>query len=352
MNTIDLLLKSAVEKNASDLHIIQGYYPSLRINSRLLYLRDHGVVSEEDGRSLPKVLLNKAQQQLFEENKEIDFSYKAADVRFRVNMYQAQGGNAASFRMIPTTIRTVQELKLPEIFSTLTARKQGLILFTGPTGEGKSTSLAAIVNELNLRESQHIITVEDPIEFIYPVARSIISQREVGQDTLSWNKALVSVLREDPDIVLVGEMRDYETIQSVLTIAETGHLVFSTLHTGSTTEAINRIIDVFPSHQQNQIRNSLANSLLAVVAQRLLPNIAGDARIPAVEILLNQSAVSALIRDGKVHQLDNVIETSEQKGMILFEKYLVKLYSAGLITKQTAHDFAIRKDVITHLLPL
>lgn len=351
MISIPVLLKKVVEKNASDLHIVQDYFPTLRINSKLLYLREFGIASSDDCNALPKLLLNRVQQQFFEENKELDFGYTDSGIRYRVNMYQTRGTVAASFRMIPASIKTVKELNLPEVFSTFSTNKQGLILFTGPTGEGKSTSLAAIINELNLREAQHIVTVEDPIEFLYPQARSIISQREVGQDTLSWNKALKSVLREDPDIVLVGEMRDYETIQSVLTIAETGHLVFSTLHTGSTTEAINRIIDVFPSHQQNQIRNSLANSLVAVIAQRLLPTISGESRIPAVEILLNESAVAPLIRDGKVHQLDNVIETSEQKGMILFEKYLLHLYNNGQITRQTAHNFAIRKEIISHLLP-
>lgn len=351
MISIPALLKKVVEKNASDLHIVQDYFPTLRINSKLLYLREFGIASPDDCNTLPKLLLNRVQQQFFEENKELDFGYTDSGIRYRVNMYQTRGTVAASFRMIPASIKTVKELNLPEVFSTFSTNKQGLILFTGPTGEGKSTSLAAIINELNLREAQHIVTVEDPIEFLYPQARSIISQREVGQDTLSWDKALKSVLREDPNIVLVGEMRDYETIQSVLTIAETGHLVFSTLHTGSTTEAINRIIDVFPSHQQNQIRNSLANSLVAVIAQRLLPTVSGESRIPAVEILLNESAVAPLIRDGKVHQLDNVIETSEQKGMILFEKYLLHLYNNGQITRQTAHNYAIRKEIISHLLP-
>jgi len=351
MFNIQLVLKETHLKNASDLHIMEGYYPAVRINNKLLYLREFGIVLKEDVESLPRTLLSTAQQQLFAENKEIDLSYPFEDIRFRVNLYQTKGSTAASFRLIPAIIKTVQELQLPEIFSTFTKYKQGLILITGPTGEGKSTSLAAIINDFNLKESEHIITIEDPIEFIYPKARSIVSQREVGHDTLSWTGALKSALREDPDIVLVGEMRDYETIQSVLTIAETGHLVFSTLHTGSTSEAITRIIDVFPSHQQNQVRNSLSNSLIAVIAQRLIPSSDGNSRIPAIEILLNGSSVAPLIRDGKIFQLDNVIETSEQTGMILFEKYLEKLYSAGRITRQTAHAYAVRKSIITHLIP-
>lgn len=351
MFNIQLLLKETCLRNASDLHIVEGYYPIIRINSKLLYLRDFGIVLKEDTDTLPRVLLTKTQQQIFSENKELDFSYPFEDMRFRVNLYQTKGAFAASFRFIPSTIKTVSELGLPDIFNTFTAYKQGLILFTGPTGEGKSTSLAAIINDFNTKESEHIITIEDPIEFVYPKARSVVSQREIGQDTLSWTGALKSVLREDPDLVLVGEMRDYETIQSVLTVAETGHLVFSTLHTGSTTEAINRIIDVFPAHQQNQIKSSLANSLIAVVAQRLLPSSDGNSLVPAIEILLNGSSVAPLIREGKVFQLDNVIETSEQGGMILFEKYLEKLYTAGRITKQTAYSYAIRKNIITHLIP-
>lgn len=351
MFNIQLLLKEATNKNASDLHVIAGYYPSIRINNKLLYLREFGITTDQETSELPKLLLNESQNQLFTENKEMDFSYPFEQVRFRVNLYNSNGACAGSFRLIPSLIRTIQELKLPDIFNTFTTYKQGLILFTGPTGEGKSTSLAAIINELNMRDAQHIVTIEDPIEFVYPKSRSIISQREIGRDSLSWAKALKSSLREDPDIVLVGEMRDYETIQSVLTVAETGHLVFSTLHTGSTTEALNRIIDVFPAHQQNQIKSSLANSLVAVVAQRLLPTTDGNSRIPAIEILLNHSSVSPLIREGKIFQLDNVIETSEQDGMILFEKYLGKLYDAGQITKQTAHSYAIRKSIITHLIP-
>jgi twitching motility protein PilT len=351
MFSVQLLLKETFLRNASDLHIIEGYYPTIRINNKLLYLREFGIVTKEDTELLPRSLLSQNQQQLFMENKEIDFSYPFEEIRFRVNLYQTKGSTAASFRLIPATIKTITELSLPDIFNTFTSYKQGLILFTGPTGEGKSTSLAAIINDFNTRESEHIITIEDPIEFIYPKARSVVSQREVGQDTHSWTGALKSVLREDPDIVLVGEMRDYETIQSVLTVAETGHLVFSTLHTGSATEAINRIIDVFPAHQQNQVKTSLANSLIAVIAQRLLPSSDGTTRVPAIEILLNGSSVAPLIREGKVFQLDNVIETSEQSGMILFEKYLAKLYSAGRITRQTAYSYAIRKNIITHLIP-
>ena len=348
---LESLLAETLAKHASDLHIIVGFYPTIRQNNILLGLREHDtIVTPEEANKLPSLLLNPAQKMIFEENKEIDFGYVLNSNRFRVNLYMTRGNCAASFRVIPTTIKTIGELNLPDVFNTFTDYRQGLILFTGPTGEGKSTSLAAIINELNIRHSRHVVTIEDPIEFMYPAGRSIISQRELSQDTLSWNKALRSALREDPDIVLIGEMRDYDTVQSALTIAETGHLVFSTLHTGSTVEAIARIIDVFPSHQQNQIRNSLSNSLVAVVAQRLIPTSDGLGRIPAVEILMNDPAVASLIREGKNHQLDNVIETSENTGMILFEKYLAKLYTLGHITKETALTYAIRRNIISRLI--
>jgi len=341
----------AVEKNASDIHLVVGYNPAIRVNGKLFYIREMSILTAMDTATLPKILLNAAQQRVFDENKEIDFGYSYGDTRFRVNMYVVRGTCAASFRIIPSVIRTISELGLPDIFESFTTYKQGLILFTGPTGEGKSTSLAAIINELNFREAHHIVTIEDPIEFIYPPARSIMSQRELLQDTLSWSTALKSVLREDPDVLLVGEMRDYDTIQSVLTIAETGHLVFSTLHTGSATESVNRIIDVFPAHQQNQVRSSLADSLIAVVAQRLLPTADGIGRVPAVEILFNKIAVSSLIREGKTFQLDNVIETSESEDMILFEKYLAKLYAQGKISRETAHAYALRKNLVQKLIP-
>jgi twitching motility protein PilT len=347
---ITSVFQKAVEKEASDIHLVPGYYPALRINNQILYLRDEGVILETDSALIPKTLLNENQKHIFFENKEIDFGYTYNNVRFRVNLYMTRGLCAGSFRIVPTIIRTIRELNLPDIFYDFTQYRQGLILFSGPTGEGKSTSLASIINELNVRDSHHIITIEDPIEFIYPAARSIVSQRELLQDTLAWSTSLKSVLREDPDVLLVGEMRDYETIQSVLTVAETGHLVFSTLHTGSAVEAINRIIDVFPAHQQNQIRSSLASSLIAVVSQRLLPTINGTGRIPAVEVLLNKPSVSSLIREGKSHQLDNVIETSESDGMILFEKYLLKLYTLGHISRETAHAYAIRKNIIQKLI--
>jgi len=225
-----------------------------------------------------------------------------------------------------------------------------LVLITGPTGEGKSTSLAAIINEINLNEGKHILTVEDPIEFVYPAAKSIISQRELHQDTHSWTASLKSAMREDPDVILIGEMRDYDTVQAAITLAETGHLVFSTLHTSSTPETIDRIIDIFPAHQQNQIKGQLASALKAVVAQRLLPTIDNNSRVAALEVLISNTAVSAIIREGKSYLLDNVLTTSEAEGMISFEKHLLQLLAKGAISKETAIQYAIRPRQLQKML--
>lgn len=348
---INQFLKNAIENQASDLHIIPDYQPIIRINNDLFPLRNYGVITKEEAQKLIFSFLTEENKGNLLANKEIDLGYEISGARFRINIYNVKGRFAASFRVIPTKIKTIEQLKLPEIFHQFTKYQQGLVLLTGPTGEGKSSTLAAMINEINLNEAKHIITIEDPIEFVYPIAKSIISQRELHQDTHSWNIALKSVLREDPDVVLVGEMRDYDTIQSVITVAETGHLVFSTVHTNSAPETINRIVDVFPSHQQNQIRNQLSTVLRAVVAQRLLPDIEGKGRVPAVEILINNPAISSIIREGKIFMLDNVLETNEEQGMILLEKYLIKMFRSGIISKETALNYAIRPHEIKKFLP-
>ncbi|PIY68601.1 type IV pili twitching motility protein PilT [Candidatus Roizmanbacteria bacterium CG_4_10_14_0_8_um_filter_39_9] len=348
--TINELLQTTIDKNASDLHIVPEHFSSVRINNELLLLRAAGRLTGKETQELLIPILSESQKVFFNENKELDFGYDFGEHRFRVNIYTNKKNIAAAFRLIPTKIKSIDELGLPSIFHTFTTMRQGLVLFTGPAGEGKSTSMAAIINEINDKYSKHIITIEDPIEFTYPQSKSIISQRELHQDTLSWSVALKSALREDPDIVLVGEIRDHETIQLVLTLAETGHLVFSTLHTGSAREAIDRIVDVFPSNQQNQVRNSLSGTLVSVIAQRLIPDSSGLSRIPAFEILTNNASVSSIIRDGKNFMLDNVLETNEDAGMILFEKYLAKLYRSGQITKEEAVDHAIRKNLISKFI--
>ncbi|MBI4008961.1 PilT/PilU family type 4a pilus ATPase, partial [Candidatus Roizmanbacteria bacterium] len=327
-----------------------GYYPAIRINNDLFYVRSMNVLTQEAVEKLVFSILSEEQKENLLANKEVDLGYEYKSNRFRTNIYYSKNKLAAAFRLIGSKIRTVEELNLPQQFHHFTNTNQGLVLITGPTGEGKSTTLAAIIDEINQKYAKHIITIEDPIEYVYPSAKSIVSQRELHQDTHSWNIALRSVLREDPDVVLIGEMRDYETIQSALTIAETGHLVFSTLHTGSTPETINRIIDVFPANQQNQIRSQLSSVLKAVIAQRLIPSLDKTRRLPAVEVLQNISSVAAVIREGRTHLLDNILETEEEQGLFLFEKYLLQMYEKSQISKETALTYAIRVNEMKKFL--
>jgi len=344
--TIEELFKYTVEKGASDLHITPGYKPTIRLYDVLMPIPSEPVLQNEDTKLLLGALLNGAQKEEFETNKEIDFGYDWKDMRFRVNYYVMRGGHAAAFRAVPRKIRTIEELGLPNTMHKFATMKEGLVLLTGPTGEGKSTTIAAIIDEINHNSPRHIITIEDPIEFVYTPNQSIISQRELHSDTHSWSKALRSVLREDPDVVLIGEMRDHDTIQAALTIAETGHLVFSTLHTSSTPEAINRIVDVFPGSQQNQIRSQLASVLRSVIYQRLIPNIQKTGRVPALEILFNSSAVKSLIREAKAFMIDSVLETGEEQEMMLFEKYLSRLYKQNMISRESAFGYATRNKEI------
>lgn len=336
------LLQLTVDKGASDLHIVSGYYPTIRIKGILHELTTFPLFTDTLTQSLIFSFLTADQRENFLNNREIDTGYKFKDSRFRINVYYAKAAVSASFRYVPSAIKTIEELHLPKSLHQCVDYKQGLVLLTGPTGEGKSTTLAAIVNEINTRYAKHIITIEDPIEFVYPKKKSIISQRQLQDDTLSWNISLKSALREDPDVILVGEMRDYDTISLVLTAAETGHLVFSTLHTNSTPESIDRMIDVFPSQQQNQVRNQISSVLKMIVSQRLIPRIGSEDLIPAVEILLNNLPVSANIRECKTYLISNVLETSEAEGFVLFEKYLLSLYRNGQISKEVALSYAIR----------
>ena len=340
------LFQLAIERKASDIHMIPGYYPAFRIDGVLYQMSSLPILTPEVTAQLINSILNNEQKENLAVNKEIDLGYEKDTHRFRINVYHSRNTIGASMRLIPASIQTIEQLLLPPSFNTLSEFNSGLVLVTGPTGEGKSTTIASILNRVNLNRQAHIITVEDPIEYVYPKGRAVVSQRELHQDTHSWNVALRSVLREDPDVVLVGEMRDYESTQLVLTIAETGHLVFSTLHTSSAPETINRIIDMFPSHQQNQVRAQLAGALKAVVSQRLLPRSDVRGRIPAVELMYNSSAVSSIIRDGKPYLLDNVLQTSESEGFIFFERNLADLLKAGKISKETAKAFALRpKDL-------
>ncbi len=344
------LLQLVIDKKASDLHLVPSYFPTIRVNGELFQLTTLEVLSPENMEKILLPILNHEQREILLANREIDLAYKLNDSRFRVNLYYAQNFLCASFRYIQARISSLEELGLPALLHQCTDMRQGLVLLTGPTGEGKSTTLASLVNEINQKYAKHIITIEDPIEYVYPKYKSIISQRELHQDTHSWTVALKSALREDPDVVLVGEMRDFETISLALTAAETGHLVFSTLHTNSAPESIDRIIDTFPPHQQNQIKNQLAVVLKMVITQRLIPKQNSLDRIPAVEILLNNSAVSNSIREGKTFLIPNILETSEDEGSLLFEKNLLNLYRSGIITKETAFSYAIRPKEIERFI--
>jgi len=339
---IEQLLQLTIERKASDLHILAEQFPTLRIDGELYQLNTFPRLTNTVSHDMLMPLLSQEQNNDLMANKEIDFGYEYKGARFRVNIYHSRKTLAASFRLIPAAIKTIEQLGLPNSLAQLGNYNQGLVLVTGPTGEGKSTTLASIINNINNTKSKHILTIEDPIEFVYPTSRSVVSQRELHMDTHSWNIALRSALREDPDVVLVGEIRDYETAALVLTIAETGHLVFSTLHTNSTTETISRLVDMFPSHQQNQIRVQLAGTLKAVVAQRLLPRASDRGRVAAIELLYNLPSVAAIIREGKYYLIDNVLQTSQAQGLIYFERYLAQLYQNGHISKEVAAAYALR----------
>lgn len=349
MNIHDIL-QMLVDAQGSDVHVGVGSPVMLRINGQLTPVEGSPILESEHTEALIYPLLSQEQRDYVKVNKELDFGYQFKDAgRFRINVFHSMGSLSAALRLIPAKIRTIDELNLPSIFHTFAQYQQGLILMTGPTGEGKSTSLAALIDEINHNRSEHIVTVEDPIEFVYSPDKSIISQREINQDTHGWDIALKSVLREDPDVVLIGEMRDYETIASAITIAETGHLVFATLHTATAAQTIDRIIDVFPAAQQGQIRQQLANTIKVIASQRLLPKLGGG-RVAALEVLIANPAIRNLIREQKSHQIDNVMQTSADAGMMLMESHLLQLIQQGVISPETARTHAFRRDEMERLL--
>lgn len=345
---LNKLLDITAKRNASDLHLLVGYPPILRIDAILQPIPGEEVFTPENMEQVVYQFFTNEQKDLFLANKEIDFSYATSIARFRVNVYFEKNHVAAAIRYLPQRIRSVDELNLPKIYHQFVNLRQGFILVTGPTGHGKSTTIAAMLNEINLNRGIHLVTIEDPIEYVYPPGRSIISQREMHGDTHSWNVALRSVLREDPDVVLIGEMRDYETIAAALTIAETGHLVFATLHTNSAAQTIDRIVDVFPEKQQAQIRLQLASTLEGVLTQRLLPAIGGG-RVPAAEILIATPAVQTTIREGKTHLIDNIIQTSADMGMSLLEVSLASLVKSGRVSLDIAKEYSIRPEELIRL---
>lgn len=349
MNIFDLL-DQLIQLKGSDLHIVEGSAPYFRVDGELVPVENGPILTVDSTRTLIEPLLNEEQKEYVEVNKELDLGYQYQDKgRFRINIYHTRGMLAAALRLVPAEILTVEELNLPQEVHRFAQYKQGFILVTGPTGEGKSTSLASVISEINKTRAEHILTIEDPIEYVHKPIKSIVSQREMNQDTKDWSVALRSALRADPDIVMVGEMRDYETIASAITVAETGHLVFATLHTGSASQTMDRIIDVFPSEQQGQIRQQLASTIIAVASQRLLPRLSGG-RIPAVELMFANDAVRNLIREGKTYQIDNVMQTSGSQGMILMENSLARLVQQGQISKEIAMRQAFRPNEMARLI--
>lgn len=352
--TLDEILDKAILDNVSDVHLISSSVPIFRVNGRLTLLTSYPKLNNEMIQNLVLGILSPEQKELLINHRSIDFSYGygGGDYgnkgRFRVNFYFQRNTLAAAFRLFYPKIRTIEELRLPAICHRFSELKQGLILVTGPTGQGKSTSLSAIINEINVTRSAHIVTIEDPIEYIYPEAKSIISQRELGTDSLSWNEALRSVMREDPDVILVGEMRDPESTASVISLAETGHLVFSTIHTNSASQTIDRIIDEFPDHQQTQIRSQLSNCIEGIISQRLIPSLDGG-RVVATEVMLGTNAVKSNIREGKTHLIDSIIETSKDIGMIPLEWSLSELVKDGIISLDIARSYTLHEKELLRL---
>lgn len=345
----DLLL-TAARQNASDLHLAVGRHPIIRIDGNLIPLENEEILTPDVAEKLINELLTPEQQKLLKEQKEIDFAYQYEDkARFRVNVFYQRGYLAAALRLIMAQIKTIEELSLPPILHDFTKISQGFVLLVGPAGHGKSTTLAALVDEINHTRSEHIITIEDPVEYSFTQDRSVVSQREVKIDSLDFHTALKSLLRQDPDVVMIGEMRDPESISTAITAAETGHLVFSTLHTNSASQTIDRIIDSFPAEQQTQIASQLSATLVGIVSERLIPKIDGG-RIPACEIMITNSAIRNLIRERKTYQIDLVIETSMQEGMMTLNRSLAMLVKSNQISLEEAELYSMNPAELRILL--
>lgn len=347
---MDRLLTITAEEGASDLHLSVGRYPTVRIDGRLVALDDKNILSAKDTESLITSILSERQVKQLYEEQELDFSYELeGKSRFRTNIFFQRGTMGVAFRLISSKIKTLEELGMPTTLYDFTAQSQGFVLVAGPSGHGKSTTLAALIDKINTDKYKHIVTIEDPIEYVYTQNRCIIDQREVFTDTKSFQNALRAVFREDADVILVGELRDWETISTAITAAETGHLVFATLHTNSAAQTIDRIIDSFPASQQNQIRAQLSGALLGVISQRLIPRIGGG-RVPAVEIMKSNSAVKNLIRENKIHQLDLVINTNADEGMVSLNNSLSQLVKDGEISIEDACTYSTNINDLKMLL--
>jgi len=344
------LLRLAAQQDASDLHLAVGRHPTLRIDGRLIPLSQEAILVSDDTRAMSEFFMDETRKTQFSSEGQVDFAYNFEDrVRFRTNIFYQQGNVGIVMRVINNKIRTLAELNVPSNIYEFANFSQGLFLVTGPVGHGKSTTLAALIEHINQNKEHHIVTIEDPVEYLYTPDRCIINQREVGEDTHDFPSALRAALREDTNVILIGELRDLETISTAITAAETGHLIFATLHTNDSSQTIDRIIDTFPSHQQNQVRSQLANVLLGVLSQRLLPRTDGG-RVPVVEIMIKNHAIENLIRENKSYQIDTVIDTSQKDGMISLDKSLSILLRKGVITVDHAMTYAKNREYLRMLI--
>ena len=347
---IEELLEITLNRKAFDLHLIPGVLPTIRVNGDLVPITGKEVLTSEITQQLIFSLISDEQKEFLMVNKELDFAFDyGEEARFRANAYFQKGKLAAALRLLPAKVPTIEELKLPKICHQFTKLKQGFILVTGPTSHGKTTTIASMIEAINQTRPVHIVTIEDPIEYVFTHKKSIVSQREIKNDTHSWQIALRSCLREDPDVVVIGEMRDYETISAALTIAETGHLVFTTLHTNSAAQSIDRIVSVFPESQQTQVMMQLSATLEAILSERLIPALAGGV-VPAMEVLVATPAVKSTIREGNTHLIDNIIQTSVELGMKTLEMDLARLVKSGEISLEIAKSFAFRPQGLMRLL--
>lgn len=347
---LQALVDLIIEEKASDLHFSVGAHPMIRVSSTLVPLVKKPILTEGDVSAFAKILMREDQFKRFLEYEEVDFSFENSDgVRFRGNAFYQRARMGIALRLIPNVIRTLEELGLPPILESFTQRTQGFFLCVGPVGQGKSTTLAAMVNLINKTRADHIVTIEDPIEYVYAEEKALIDQREVGIDTKSFETALNAAFRQDVDVILVGEMRNPETIASAVTAAETGHLVYSTLHTNDAAQTISRIVDSFPGNQQDQIRVQLASSLIAIFSQRLIPRIAGGL-VPAFELLINNSAVSNLIRENRIHEIQSVIETGLEQGMVDMNRSLARLVQNGEVSVENAFTYSTNPKGLERLL--
>lgn len=344
------LVTVVIDQGGSDLHLSEGRHPTIRVDGELIPVLKHPELTREDTQGLLLQMISDSMKEEFEANHELDFSYQYREgTRFRGNAFIQQGHIGIVMRLIPNMIRNFEQLNLPPILKDFTSKKQGFFLLVGPVGQGKTTTLAAMIDLINQERAEHIITIENPIEYVYTQNKSIIDQREVRIDTKDFYSGLIGTLRQDVDVILLGEMRDRDTIAAAVTAAETGHLVFSTLHTNNASQTVDRIIDSFPEGQQDQIRLQLASTLLGIFSQRLIPRIAGGL-IPAYELLINNNAVQNLIREKRTHEIDTVIETGMEQGMISMDRTLAELVKRGEITVENAYNFSTRPKVLERLL--